>query len=96
VFDNWIEGTKNLLGALQATDADNASIADVIENSFQTCLDEACSRMLGTKIVGPSAMPKMTHALAILDKQRQACDYALRRVMSNPSSTDEERSLAGL
>ena len=94
VFDNWIEGTKNLLGALQATDADNASIADVIENSFQTCLDEVCARMLGTKLIRLSAIPQMSHALVLLDRQRKACDYALRRVMSNPSSSDEERSLA--
>ena len=43
-------GHESLLDALKATDADNASIADVVEHSFQTCLDEACSRMLGTKI----------------------------------------------
>ena len=42
-FDNWVEETKSQLEALQATDADNTSIADVVEHSFQTCLTKSAT-----------------------------------------------------
>ena len=35
VFDAWADRTKSQMEALQATDADNANIADIIEHSFQ-------------------------------------------------------------
>ena len=93
-FDNWVEETKSQLEALQATDADNTSIADVVEHSFQTCLDEVCDRQLGTKRVGPSAVPQLTHVMEILNKQRKACELILRKIVSNPKSTSEERAMA--
>ena len=93
-FDNWVEETKSQLEALQVTDADNTSIADVVEHSFQTCLDEVCDRQLGTKRVGPSAVPQLTHVMEILNKQRKACELILRKIVSNPKSTSEERAMA--
>ena len=60
-FDAWVEETKSQLEALKATEADNAVIADIVEQSFQTCLDEVCDRQLGTKKAGPPAIPQLTH-----------------------------------
>jgi hypothetical protein len=93
-FDIWVDRTKSQLEALQATDADNVSIADIIEDSFQNCLDEVTQRQLGSKLVGPPATPQMTTALSLVNDQRKACGHALRRVVTNPASSDEERALA--
>jgi predicted secreted protein len=93
-FDAWVDRTKSQMEALQATDADNANIADIIEHSFQTCLDDVTQKQLGSKLVGPPATPQMTIALSLLNDQRKACEHALRRVVSNPSSSADERALA--
>jgi hypothetical protein len=93
-FDAWADRTKSQMEVLQATDADNANIADIIEHSFQTCLDEVTQRQLGSKTVGPPATPQLTTSLSLLNNQRRACEHALRKVVSNPSSSADERSLA--
>ena len=93
-FDAWVEETKSQLEALKATEADNAVVADIVEQSFQTCLDEVCDRQLGTKKVGPPAVPQLTHVMDILNKQRKPCELILRKIMSNPNSTSEERAVA--
>ncbi len=93
-FDAWIKRTKSQLGALQATDTDNETIADIFERSFQTCLDEVTQRVLGSKLVGPPATPQLNAALSLVNSQRKACELTLRRVVSNPESSGEERALA--
>lgn len=93
-FDAWIDRTKSQLEALQAMDTDNETIADISERSFQSCLDEVTQRVLGSKSVGPPATPQLTAALSLLNFQRRACEKALRRVVSNPTSSEEERALA--
>jgi predicted secreted protein len=93
-FDTWADCAKSQLEALQATDADNAAIADIIEHSFQTCLDDVTKRQLGTKLVGPPDTPQLTTALSLLNNQRKACEHALLRVVSNPTSSGQERALA--
>jgi hypothetical protein len=93
-FNAWADDTKTQLESLQANNADNAKIADIIEHSFQTCLDEVTAKQLGSKLVGPPSTPQLSSALSLLNEQRKACDLALRRVVSNPNSSDDERALA--
>jgi hypothetical protein len=93
-FETWTDSTMSQMEALQAHGADNASIADMIEHSFQTCLDEVTAKQLGTKFVGPPSTPQLTTALSLLNDQRKACDRTLRRVVSNPDSSEDERALA--
>lgn len=93
-FDAWVDRTKSQLEALRATDADNEAIADIFECSFQACLDEVTQRTLGSKSVGPPAIPQLNAALSLFNHQRKACEKALRIVVSNPSSSNDERALA--
>ena len=93
-FEQWSRSTSSQIEALQATDADNSTIANIIEHSFQSCLDETTNNLIGTKYVGPPIAPRLSAALNLLNNQRRACDHALRRVVSNPASTEDERALA--
>ena len=93
-FERWSRRTKSQIEALQAADADNSTIANIIEHSFQSCLDETTNSLIGTKTVGPPIAPRLSAALNLLNNQRRACDHSLRRVVSNPASTEDERALA--
>jgi hypothetical protein len=50
-FNAWADSTKSQLESLQGNDADNASIANIIEHSFQTCLDEVTAKQLAANLL---------------------------------------------
>jgi hypothetical protein len=93
-FENWVDNTKSQVEALQENADNNASIADVMEYSFQSQLDEITDKLLGSRVVGPPPTPRMHSTISLLNSQRKACERTLRRVISNSASTENDRSMA--
>ena len=93
-FDEWIDATRGQIEALRAIETDNTRIAELVEWSFQKCLDEVSLSQIGKKTVGPPSAPNLTKALRILNEQRLLCEYALKKTISCPKSSEEDRSKA--
>jgi len=93
-FSAWTSDTSTQIHALKATEADNTVVSNLVEHSFEKCLHEVTNTVLGKRSVGPSAVPRMTTAIKVLNSQRLACELALRAVVHNANSNEEERSLA--
>ena len=93
-FEEWEKHTRNHILALQATEVDNTRIADLVEWSFQQCLDEVSQTQIGKKKIGPSSIPQMTKAVRILNDHRLFCEHALKKTMTNPNSSDQDRMKA--
>ena len=93
-FEEWEKHTRNHILALQATEVDNARIADLVEWSFQQCLDEVSQTQIGKKKIGPSSIPQMTKAVRILNDHRLFCEHALKKTMTSPNSSDQDRMKA--
>ena len=71
-----------------------SEMADKGERSFQTCLDKVTSEQIGSKLVGPLAPNFMSASLRSLNDKRASTEKRLRRVLSNPISSVEDRALA--
>jgi len=56
-------------------------ISNLVEHSFEKCLHEVTNTVLGKRSVGPSAVPRMTTAIKVLNSQRLACELGLRVVV---------------
>ena len=90
-FSEWMENAKSHLEACAFDNIDNSSVADLLENSFQLCLDDVSEKQIGRKRIGPSSSPMMTKEIKRLNDQRLEFERALRRVMLDKSSTQKDR-----
>ena len=93
-FVKWMADGERTIRILQAVDADDKRIAEVLEWSFQLALDEVAADRLGTKIVGPKAVPTMDAASRLLIGQRTVAEDIMKRVMADAGATEQDRAMA--
>ena len=91
-FRVWYDSTKTAIAAAD----DDAERGDELERSFQSCLDDVSLEQLGRKLIGPSSTGLMTQQVKDLNFTRLEREKELRRVLSDPRSSHEDRSLAVL
>ena len=87
-FREWLAGTRAYLEAQEAAGTDSGAVADVLERSFQTKLDEVAERLIGKKLVGPKSSPVLSRALKGLDTRRRECEVRLRKAMDGGGNSD--------
>jgi hypothetical protein len=90
-FTDWLDNAKSQIERCTLENIDHNSVADLLENSFQLCLDDVSEEQIGRKLIGPSSTPLMNKEIKALNKQRLDFERALRKTMKNPNSTQEER-----
>jgi hypothetical protein len=93
-FDEWVSTTSSRLAALQALAVDDEKLADVLEWSIQTTLDTVSKDYLGSRVVQRRSAPSLSGAIGMLNTHRLTCEFALKRCMADPHSSDQERSTA--
>jgi hypothetical protein len=93
-FANWIKEGQNMINVLEAVNTEDHRIADIMEWSFQLALDEMAAEHLGTKVVGPKAVPTMDAASRLLVSQRAVAEDIMKRVMADDQATDQTRAQA--
>ena len=91
-FKAWMEEAHEATRALDAVDADSNRIADILEWSFQRAMDEVAADQLGTKWVGLRSTPTIDKAMDLLMSQKKVAECLMKGVMSDPDSSDSDRS----
>ncbi|MFN9915163.1 MAG: endonuclease/exonuclease/phosphatase family protein, partial [Pirellulaceae bacterium] len=89
-FSEWLENAKAHVEACSYDNIDHTSVADLLENSFQLCLDDVSDKQIGHTLIGPSSSPMMTKEIKHLNNQRLKFERALRKVMCG-NSTQKDR-----
>jgi exonuclease III len=90
----WIGHTISQTRMLERMDVDARRVADIMEWSFATAMDEVSEREIGVKKVGPKSTPRLDATMRMMNDHRKACETMLKRVMANGNSTSGERTRA--
>jgi hypothetical protein len=93
-FRKWAQDTPALVAALESLGADSDALADVYDWSFQAALEGVATEHIGKKLVGPRAVPRLTQAVKMLVDQRRVSEAVLAQVTTDPSASDEARTMA--
>jgi hypothetical protein len=93
-MSEWIDESNDMVRVLNAVEADANRISDVLEWSFQLALDEMAAEHLGTKVVGPRAVPTMDAAARLLVSQRCVAEDIMKIVAADPDASEEARAKA--
>ena len=93
-FTDWAISFKKMVDNPLNSTTPFSVMAEKGERSFQTCLDKVTTEQIGSKYVGPLAPKSMSASLRSLNDKRARSEKQLRRVMSNPSCSVEDRVLA--
>ena len=80
--------------AAKGSGLNSVHVGNVLDWSFQQALDEVTESELGTKWVGPSAVPVLDAASRMAVAHRDVCEDVMRWVIADKSSTEETRSEA--
>ena len=90
----WIDEAKGIEEELDAIGADTTLMADVLEWSFQSAIDEVAQAQLGTRVPRPRRTPGLTAASKLLVQQRMICEDTLKRLMANGKTPQPELTRA--
>lgn len=93
-FKDWTADSALYLETHEAQTLSATRVAEKLERSFQTKLDEVAREQIGTKLVGPKSSPFLSRLLQHLEGKRRACETALSTVMRNGNSSQDERARA--
>jgi len=88
-FCEWHEST---VAAVAEYEAGGKADAEAMERSFQSCLDATSLEQIGRKLIGPASTPMMTPKVKELDRTRKEKECDLKRILSCPESTHEDRA----
>ena len=72
-FGTWLRSVEAHLASAEGKAARPDELAEVLERSFQTQLDDVSLEQLGRKLIGPTSSPVMTDAVKELDNRRRVC-----------------------
>ena len=70
---------------------DEKEVAEAMEESFQSCLDDGSLEEIGRKLVGPTSSPKMQKTGKKWNDGRVKMERILQEVNADPLTSDEER-----
>ena len=93
-FAQWLDEAGGIIKTLDACEAENQRIADVLDWSFQAALDEVADTHLGTKRIRLRPTPGLDTASKLLVQQRQVAQELMWNIIGDPSSSDQERGTA--
>ena len=93
-FGSWVKRMDDFVRTVRGTGQDPSKVANLLDWSIQHCLDEVCAEKLGTKWVGPSAVPVLDAASRMAISHRDVCEDAMRWVMSDGGAPDRARTEA--
>ena len=88
-FREWHEST---VAAVAEYAAGGKADAEAMERSFQSCLDATSLEQIGRKLIGPASTPMMTPKVKELDRTMKEKECDLKRILSCPESTHEDRA----
>ena len=90
-FADWTNDTAAFIEAVKAAGDDASKAADVLDWSFQAALDEVAAEHLGTKWVGPRAVPVLDAAGRLAQSHHRLCQDLMHASMRDPAASDQDR-----
>ena len=93
-FTSWIKEAGGIIKALDASRVESERIADILDWSFQSALDEVADVQLGTNKIRLRPTPGLDATTRLLIEQRQSTQELMWLVNRDPDATDAEKTAA--
>ena len=86
----WCDSAGGVIGAAAANNLDSQCVSDVLEWSFQCALDGVAAQQIGTRTVGPRAVPTMSAAMKMAVHHKQVCEDIMKTAMGGMGSDADQ------